>query len=168
MSFEKLRAEDIDRNVFELIGTDWMLLTAGTGESFNPMTVSWGGLGVLWRKPVATVYVRPQRYTYEFMEKSDYFTLSVYPESKRSALSLCGSKSGRDIDKVSECGFTAKNADCGAVYFDEAELVLVCRKMYYNDIDSKNFLVPEIEEHYNGDYHRMYIGEIVEVLQKKR
>ncbi|MGE4353984.1 MAG: flavin reductase family protein [Oscillospiraceae bacterium] len=168
MSFIKIKPEDIEKNTFEVIGNNWLLLTAGNMDSYNTMTVSWGGLGVLWKKNVATVYVRPQRYTYEFMEKNDYFTLSAYPETMHDKLALCGSKSGRDIDKVASCGFTPKSGEAGGVYFDEAEFVLVCRKLYYNDFDPKHFLVPEIEDCYtNHDYHRMYIGEIVEALVKK-
>ena len=168
MSLIKIKPEDIENNVFEVISKNWMLLTAGNIDSFNTMTVSWGGLGVLWKKNVATVYVRPGRYTREFIENSEYFTLSTYPESMHDKLAICGSKSGRDIDKVSVCGFTPKSGDNGGVYFDDAELVLVCRKLYYSDFDSNNFLVPEIEDCYpNHDYHRMYVGEIVEVLVKK-
>lgn len=157
----------IEKNVFSAIGKDWMLITAGDRQSCNTMTASWGGLGVLWGKDVATIYVRPQRYTYGFLEREDYFTLSFLPEEYRQALSFCGSKSGREVDKISHCGLTPAYGEGDAPYFEEAELVLVCRKLYFQDIDPARFLVPEIEDNYpKKDYHRMYIGEVKEVLQK--
>lgn len=113
--FEKIEPKALDQNVFSLIGDQWMLITAGTKEECNTMTASWGGLGVLWGKPVATVYIRPQRYTLEFVEREDTFTLCFFGEAYRKALALCGSKSGRDVDKVKECGFTVATAE-GAPY----------------------------------------------------
>lgn len=104
--FSRIDPKELDQNVFSMIGEQWMLVTAGTVERCNTMTASWGGLGVLWGKPVATVYIRPQRYTLEFVEREDCFTLSFFGEEYRKALALCGSKSGRDVDKVKECGFT--------------------------------------------------------------
>jgi len=167
MEFKKILPEDIQGNIFDMINKKWMLITAGDSEGFNTMTASWGGAGILWSLPVSMCFVRPTRYTYEFMEKGEYYTLSFYGEEYRKQLNLCGTKSGRDIDKVKETGFTPRFADCGAVYFDEAELVLVCKKLYYNDLDPKLFLDPGIEKHYPiKDYHREYIGEIIEVLKK--
>ena len=158
---------EISENVFSLIGKQWMLITAGTAEHCNTMTASWGGLGVLWGAPAATCYIRPQRYTKEFVDREEYFTLTFFPEEYRKALSLCGSKSGREIDKVKECGFTVKTASCGAPYFEEAQLVLVCRKRFAQAMDPNN-IPQEIKEKWypQKDYHTMYIGEIVEVLKK--
>ena len=165
---EKVDLKTIDGNVFSLIGDQWMLITAGTAERCNTMTASWGGLGVLWGGPVATVYIRPQRYTLEFVENSEFFTLSFFGEAYRKALALCGSKSGRDMDKVKECGFTVATAE-GAPYFEEADLVLVCKKSYWQDMDPTHFLDDEIDgRHYpKKDYHRIFIGEIETVLKKK-
>ena len=165
--FEQIDPKSLDQNVFSLIGDQWMLLTAGTGEKCNTMTASWGGLGVLWGKPVATVYIRPQRYTLEFVEREEKFTLAFFGEEYRKALALCGSKSGRDIDKVKECGFTVETAD-GAPYFAQADLVLVCRKAYWQDMDPTHFLDGEIDSKWypEKDYHRIFIGEILEVLRK--
>lgn len=162
-----IEVKDIQKNVFSAIGAQWMLLTAGDKTACNTMTVSWGGLGVLWGKNVATVYVRPQRYTYEFMEKGDYFTLSFLGEDHREALKLCGSKSGRDVDKVKECGLSLAYGPGDAPYFQEAELVVVCKKLYFDDIEPGHFLDGDIDgKNYPGkDYHRMYIGEILEVYQ---
>lgn len=166
--FERIDPKSLDQNVFSLIGDQWMLLTAGTGEKCNTMTASWGGLGVLWGKPVATVYIRPQRYTLEFVEREEKLTLAFFGEEYRKALALCGSKSGRDIDKVKECGFTVETAD-GAPYFAEADLVLVCRKTYWQDMDPTHFLDGEIDSKWypEKDYHRIFIGEIETVLKKK-
>lgn len=166
--FEKIDPKALDQNVFSLIGDQWMLITAGNQDQCNTMTASWGGLGVLWGKPVATVYIRPQRYTLEFVEREDTFTLCFFGEQYRKALALCGSKSGRDVDKVKECGFTVATAE-GAPYFEEADLVLVCKKAYWQDMDPTHFLDGEIDSKwYPGkDYHRIFIGEIVEVLRKK-
>lgn len=159
--------KQIVQNPFSLIGEQWMLITAGTAEACNTMTASWGGVGVLWQAPAATCYVRPQRYTKKFLDEQEYFTLTFFPEEYRDALKLCGTKSGRDVDKVKECGFTVKTAACGAPYFAEAELVLVCRKRYVQDFDPAAIPADVKAKQYpNEDYHTMYIGEIVEVLSK--
>ena len=165
--FENIDPKALDQNVFSLIGDQWMLITAGTKDQCNTMTASWGGLGVLWGKPVATVYIRPQRYTLEFVEREDTFTLCFFGEEYRKALALCGSKSGRDMDKVKECGFTVATAE-GAPYFEEADLVLVCKKSYWQDMDPTHFLDGEIDSKWypEKDYHRIFIGEILEVLRK--
>lgn len=166
--FQTVDPKSLQQNTFSLIGDQWMLITAGTREHCNTMTASWGGLGVLWGKNVATVYIRPQRYTYEFVEKSDYFTLAFFTPEYRKALSFCGSKSGRDVDKIAECGFTVAEGAGGAPYFEQAGLVLVCRKAYWQDMDPSHFLDSTIDAgHYPGkDYHRIYIGEIIEALKK--
>lgn len=165
---KKCDVKSVEGNVFSMIGDQWMLITAGTADHYNTMTASWGGLGVLWGKNVATCYIRPQHYTYEFAEESDYFTLCFFGEEYRKALTLCGTKSGRDIDKRKECGFTLAVGAGNTPYFQEAELVLVCRKKYWQDLDPTHFMDENIEQHYPcHDYHRMYIGEIVEAYQKE-
>lgn len=163
--FHKLDPKELKDNVFSLIGDQWMLITAGTAERCNTMTASWGGLGVLWGAPAATCYIRPQRYTKEFVDREDYFTLTFFDEDQRKNLSLCGSKSGRDVDKVKACGFTVRTADCGAPYFEQARLVLVCRKRFTQPMDPA--LIPQdVKEKWypQQDYHTLYIGEIVECL----
>ena len=161
----KIDPKALDKNVFSAIGGQWMLITAGTASQCNTMTASWGGLGVMWGAPAATCYIRPQRYTKEFVDREDYFTLSFFGEEHRKALQLCGSKSGREVDKVKECGFTVQAAECGAPYFQEAELVLVCRKRFAQPMDPDN-MPQEIKDRWypQKDYHTMYIGEIVEAL----
>ena len=120
---------------------------------------------MIWGGPSAICYIRPQRYTKEFVDREEYFTLAFFGEEYRPALSLCGSKSGRDVDKVKECGFTVKSAACGAPYFEEAGVVLVCRKRFAQDMDPEN-MPREIKDKWypQRDYHTLYIGEIVEVL----
>lgn len=144
------------------------LLTAGDQMQLNTMTIGWGGVGTLWSRPVCTVYVRPQRYTYEFMERQDTFTVSVFDEQWGAAMKLCGARSGRSVDKVKACGFTPAFAGCGAPYFEEAGLVLVCRKLYADDLRPEKFLDPSIDGaiYPQKDYHRMYIGEVLEILKK--
>ncbi|HHW47161.1 MAG TPA: flavin reductase family protein [Clostridiaceae bacterium] len=166
--FVEIKPEQITDNTFKLIGSDWMLITAGTLDAYNTMTASWGGLGVLWNKNVCFCFVRPTRYTYGFMEKADTFTLSFFDEDYRDALRFCGSHSGRDVDKAAKTGLTPAQSGNGSVYFNEARMVIECRKLYFQDIDPANFLDPGIEKNYSQkDYHRMYIGEIVRCLQKK-
>ena len=161
--FQRIDPKNIKDNVFSLIGDQWMLVTAGTEEQCNTMTASWGGLGVLWGAPAATCYIRPQRYTKEFLDREEYFTLSFFDEKYRKALSLCGSKSGRDVDKIKECGFTVRTAACGAPYFEQARLVLVCRKRFVQEMDPDRIPQDIKEKWYpQTDYHTMYIGEIVE------
>ena len=168
MMFTRIDPKELKQNVFSLIGDRWMLITAGTREKCNTMTASWGGLGVLWGKPVATVYIRPQRYTMEFVEGSEFFTLAFFGEEYRKALALCGSKSGWELDKVKECGFTVAEAGCGAPYFAEAELVLVCRKLFVQDMDPACVRDERIFASYGekGGWHRIYTGEVLEAYCK--
>ncbi len=164
--FVEIAPEAIEENLFHLIGKEWMLVTAGQPQNFNTMTASWGGAGNMWNAPFAAAVVRPSRHTYGFMEQEEYYTLSFLGEAHRAALQLCGRVSGRDTDKVTAAGLTPR-FDAPAPYFEEAHLVLVCRKRYVSDIDPQKFLDASIATHYqNGDYHRMYLGEIVKVLQK--
>ena len=163
--FQTIDPKKLDKNLFSLLGDRWALVTAGTAEQCNTMTVSWGGTGILWNQPVVTIYLRPQRYTKEFVDREEYFTLAFFGPEHHDHLALCGSKSGRDVDKVTECGFTVKTAPCGAPYFEEAELVLVCRKRFVQPMDPDN-MPQEIKDRWypQKDYHTMYIGEIVEAL----
>lgn len=164
--FVSVSPESLTDNAFSLIGKEWMLITAGTPEACNTMTASWGTMGVLWNKPVAIAYVRPTRHTYGFMEDSAYFSLSVLPERYRSALQLCGTKSGRDMNKFEAAGLTVYDAD-GIPAVGEARLILICRKLYAQDLTPTAFCDPTLDSHYNAnDYHRQYIGEIVRVLQR--
>ena len=152
--------ESLAENVFTLLDKEWMLITAGSPSDYNTMTASWGGLGVLWNRNVCFCFIRPQRYTYQFMEKADRFSLSFFSESYRAALEYCGSHSGRDGNKAKVCGLTPIEISAGVWSFSEARLILECKKLYFQDINPEHFLDPLIQEVYPGhDYHRMYIGE---------
>lgn len=164
--FKQVDPKTLNFNVFSAIGDQWMLITAGTPERCNTMTASWGGLGILWGAPMATAYIRPQRYTREFVDGNEYFTLSFFSEDYRKQLALCGSKSGRDIDKVKECGFTVAAGQGNAPYFEQADLVLVCRKRMVMPMDPDAMPEDVKEKWYDNDYHYMYWGEIVEALKK--
>jgi len=158
-------------DIFNLWHHRWFLLTCGNFEEghFNTMTVSWGSFGIMWNKPFAQVVVRPTRFTYEFMEKYNQFTLSSFPEKYRKALNLLGSKSGRGVDKIKISGLNpvASNKVKSPV-FAEADLTLECRKIYWNDLNPANFLSPQIGEHYSkNDHHREYFGEIVSLTDKR-
>ena len=148
---------------------NWALVTAYTNGKHNTMTIGWGGLGVLWRKNVATVYIRENRYTYEFIEKADYFTISFYEEKYKPALSLYGTKSGRDIDKDQEAGFTPVILD-DAVTYEEASLTIVCKKLYQAKLEPVFYLNEVADEFYklndDGTRHHLYIGEIIKILKK--
>ena len=165
--FRKIDIKDLKESAVSLFDDRWALLTAGNAESYNTMTVSWGMMGELWNKDVCTVFVRPQRYTYEFMEKNDGFTLSFFSDEYKKALSFCGSKSGRDYDKAKETGLTPVEGEQG-VSFEQAELIINCRKLYVQDMKEECFLDKSIVgKCYNGDFHRIYVGEITEVLVKE-
>lgn len=165
--FQTLDPKELNVNFFSLLSGRWGLVTAADGEGCNPMTVSWGGTGILWNKPVCTVYIRPQRYTFGLMEKNSHYSLSFLPEDRHDAVVLCGSKSGRDLDKVKACGLTVCG-DQNAPYFQEAELVLICRKLYAQDLSPDCFVDGSLDgaNYPKHDYHRMYIGEIETVLKK--
>lgn len=154
-------------NPFERIGRDWCLISAGKEGSFNTMTASWGGVGILWNMPVATCYIRPQRYTKEFVDREDMFTLTFFPDGYRKALNLCGTVSGRDHDKPKEAGITPLFTD-GSVTFEEADLVLVCRKLYAQEMKKDCFTDGNVYKkcYPEDDLHTIYIGEIVKAYAK--
>ena len=165
MSFKKILPTEIPGNAVHMIGYDWMLITAGNKEHFNTMTAAWGGLGFLWKEPTATIFIRPQRYTYEFVEKYSDFTLCFFNKEHHEVLKICGTKSGRDIDKVKESGLTPLLSENGNIYFEEARLVIECKKDYYDDIKPELFLDKSLEKIYPAlDYHRMYIGFITNCM----
>jgi flavin reductase (DIM6/NTAB) family NADH-FMN oxidoreductase RutF len=137
------------------------------------MTASWGGLGVLWQKEVAFIFIRPSRHTFGFANNAGFFTLSFFAGTYRNALTLCGEKSGRDTDKAAAAGLTPvffrDGPGAGAVSFKEAGDIIICKKIYAQDFAPALFLDPQsIEKNYNGtDYHRMFIGEIVSCKSRK-
>lgn len=166
--FNKINPEKITDNPFTLMNSDWMLITAGTKESFNTMTAAWGGLGVLWHRNIAVCFVRPTRHTFGFIEQSEFFTLTFFSEEHRHILNFCGKKSGRDTDKITETGLIPIESEHGGIYFEQARLVLECRKIYTDNIKPEMFLESSIHDAYPlKDYHTMYIGEIINCLVSK-
>jgi len=167
MALTRIVADQFKTDIIDLWANQWMLLTAGDFEErkFNTMTVAWGSIGFIWNKPFVQVVVRPSRYTYEFMEKYDTFTLCAFPEKYRPALELLGSKSGRDGDKIAESGLHPIAASqVAAPVFAEAELVIECRKIYWQDLNPDHFLDATIQSNYPlKDYHRVYFGEILAI-----
>lgn len=162
---KEINVRDIRISAAELINDMWGLVSAGTESDFNTMTVSWGALGEIWNKDAAFIFIRPQRYTKEFLDREELFTISFYGEEYRNALKLCGAKSGRDIDKAKEAGLTPVFTD-GTVTFREAKYTVVCRKMAVQKIEPEGFLDDGIEANYpRKDYHIVYIGEIVKAYE---
>ena len=156
----------VEENVSSLVAEGWMLVTPGAPGRWNTMTASWGGFGHLWNMDMAFVFVRPSRHSYGFMEREEGFTLSFFGEEGRRALEICGSVSGRDVDKAKAAGitprpFAAARSAAPRVGFEEARLVLSCRKVYAQDIDPSLFLDPAISLQYpKGDVHRLFMGAI--------
>ena len=159
---------ELEGNIMRSLGTDWMLITAGNKEKYNTMTASWGGMGILWNKSVVFIFVRPQRYTYEFLEANDYFSISFYDNSRWArALKFCGTNSGRDVNKAKVTGLIPA-FDEKAPYFIQSKMVIICKKLYAQPLCEEGVLGGDsVLKHYNGDeYHKMYISEILEVLTK--
>lgn len=177
--FKKIMPAELNDNMFSAIGDEWMLVTSADccgsltcGEDYNTMTASWGGIGILWGKPVAFVFIRPQRHTFNFTERNTRLTLSFFGEEYKKTLAYCGKFSGRDVDKAKECALTPvsdKDGDGRAVWFDEARLVLKLKKLYADFISPEKMTDPyPMYTYAAGDYHKMYICEIEEVLVKEK
>ena len=167
---KEISVKDLQMNPMTLIGDEWMLITAGQqARGYNTMTASWGHLGAIWGHgkgmPTSVVYVRPQRYTKEFMDREEYYSLCFFPEEYRQKLAYLGRHSGRDEDKVAAVGLTPV-FDEKTTWFAEAKLVLICRKLYQAPLREEYFVDKTVvEDHYpNRDFHDMYVGEIVKVL----
>ena len=168
MRFEEIAIEELEFNPFEKISKEWMLVKARDKEKSNTMTASWGGVGIMWRKNVVTAYIRPQRYTKEFMDSNDLFTISFLPEEYRKAMSLCGSFSGREVgDKWKLSGLHPHYVD-GTTGVEEADMIFVCKKLYAQEMKSECFIDVDCDTtcYPDKDYHTMYIAEIVKVLKK--
>ena len=174
MAFEEVKISELQFNPFDKISRQWMLITAGkSSEDCNTMTASWGGVGIMWGKPVATAYIRPQRYTKEFVDDNEYFTLSFLPEEQRKALNICGSVSGRDVeDKWKEAGlhpcYLNEGTPDEVAAVEEAEMVFECRKLYAQEMLPECFIDTECDTKWypTKDDHTMYIAEIVKVWIK--
>lgn len=167
MNFKETDPFAVEKNPFEMIGKSWMLITAKKDDKVNTMTASWGGLGVMWNRNVAYIVIRPQRYTKEFIDAQDNFSITSFDESFKKQLRYLGSVSGRDEDKIAKSGLTLNFID-NIPYFEEANLVITCRKLFSQPFMPENFhnklLIQECYP--NKDYHTLYIGEITKVLKK--
>ena len=155
-------------DVFKLIGKEWMLVSAGNIDNFNTMTASWGCLGWLWNRPVAVVFIRPERYTYGFVEDNAKVTLSFFGQECRKALQLCGTKSGRDTDKVAATGLQPVTLPSGAVTFAQARLSLDCRKLCKASMQEADFLDASLLDRWYGEHgglHDIYVVEIEDVYE---
>lgn len=161
--FKEISAKEIDGNLIKAISDEWMLISAGDKNGYNMMTASWGFAGEMWGEDSVIAMIRPQRYTMDFVEKNDYFTLSFYGNQKEIH-KVCGSKSGRDVNKTELTGLNPVFQD-GTVYFKEARLVLICKKMYVDILKEENFIDKSPLKWYeNKDFHYMIIGKIEKVL----
>lgn len=159
-----MKLTETDFNFAAKVSASALLTATKNDGSLNTMTVSWGGSGILWGKEVAFVFVRPERYTFEFCEDGDTMSLSFFGKDKRDILSFCGTKSGRDVDKFEACGlkYTTQN---GACVFDDAEITVVLKKMYAQDLNKDCFVTDQCNSFYqNGGYHKMYICEIKDII----
>lgn len=165
MDFKRILTTDLD-GVFESVGKKWFLLGAGSAADHNMMTCSWGGLGVLWGDDVSFVFVRPTRHTFGYIENELKYSICFFDEADKPKLSFCGTHSGRDCDKAQEAELTPIDID-GTVAFAEARTVLICEKLYFDDIKPEQFLEYDLRKHYpEGDYHRMYVGRIKAVYTR--
>ena len=167
--FIEIDPKQICDNFIKAIGSDWALVKAGDHVEQNTMTVSWGGVGVMWNYPVAIVVIRPQRYTFEFTERCDKLTLSFLPEQYRKALTYCGTHSGRDEDKISNAGLSVTFTEEDTPAIAEARLVLECRKLYTDTIKAENFIEQGIVERWypESDFHKVYVLQITNAYIKK-
>lgn len=156
--------KEFQPDILNIFNEKKAVLTAGEGDDFNAMLIGWGALGTIWGKPSATVYVRESRYTKEFMDKQEIFTISFFDSSYRKDEMILGTKSGRDGDKIAETSLTPKRLSQG-VTFEQAEVTLVCKKLYAQDMDPDQIPEEVKARHYrDGDFHTAYIGEVVDVL----
>ena len=166
--FKKIEFENFNENPFTLFKKDSALIVAGTYDHHNTMTVGWGTFGVLWRTEIAIAYVKPNRYTFEFTNNSKYFVLAWFDDSlwAKEMLKVCGTKSGRDINKDIECGLTPFEID-GGIGYKEARILVVCEKIYQDDFTKESFLDDTYDVIYkDGLLHRRYIGKIVGIYEK--
>ena len=158
-------AEDAVAQAFQNLGNEWALVAFGNEEKFNAMTISWGSLGFVWKRPIVTVLVRPTRYTYEFSEKFDRFSISFYDASYRNALSIMGTQSGRDTDKVALAGLTPVFVE-DVPAFKEARLTVVARTLYRGQLEESGFRLPSMAEEFypQKDFHILYHAEILQTI----
>lgn len=168
-NFKEIKPEQVKKNPFQAIGKEWMLITAGNQEKANTMTASWGGLGVMYGKNVAFTMIRPQRYTKEFVDREETFSLSFLDKNYKSVMNYLGTVSGRNEDKIAKSGLTLAYYD-NTPYFGEANLVLICRKLFVQPMDGSSIVKEGLDKTWypTKDYHTLYIAEVVKALQACR
>lgn len=167
MSFEEISLDSLKINPFSSFKKDWALVSAGDEQSSNTMTVSWGGLGIIWQKPVSFIFIRPQRYTFEFLENKTHYSICFLGNEYRDILNTCGTVSGREVNKIKKTGlvpiFNEK-----APYFEQSCTTFICRKIHSQFIDPECFIDKNINIQYkNKDYHKIFIGEIEKCLMRE-
>jgi flavin reductase (DIM6/NTAB) family NADH-FMN oxidoreductase RutF len=168
-NFKEVIPELLKKNPFQSIGKEWMLITAGDENKVNTMTASWGGLGVMYGKNVVFIVIRPQRYTKEFIDREESFSLSFLDKNYKEVLNYLGTVSGRAEDKIENSGLTLDRVD-NTPYFKEANQVFICKKLFQQTMDGNSLLNEKLENTWypNKDYHILYIAEITKVLQATR
>ena len=166
-TFPPYPVEVLGMNPFTKLSKEWALVTAGSKSKCNTMTVSWGGVGVLWGKNVVYIFIRDSRYTKEFIDNGDFFSISFLDEGYRNALNYCGSHSGRNEDKFQKAGLTPAFRH-SIPYPDEANFVILCKKMAAVPITEDSFVDPSISKKWyaDGDMHTMYVGEIIDMMAR--
>ncbi|MBR2591334.1 MAG: flavin reductase [Clostridia bacterium] len=166
--FIEIDIRDVKKNMLKAISDEWMLISAGNEQSSNMMTASWGLTGELWFRDVAVCFIRPQRYTLKFVEENETFALSFFGTEQKQALSFCGSKSGREYDKIKETGLTPVYSD-GTVYYEQAKLVLICKKIALGNVKPEQILDETVITrcYPEKDFHKIFVGEIVKVLERR-
>lgn len=168
---KQISIEELNENFIESIGHEWMLITAGTPNHFNTMTASWGGIGFLWNRPVVFIFIRPERYTFEFVNEQEEFTLCFLGDENKNIHKICGSKSGRDTDKIAESGLCPMITEHNNVIFEQCRLALECKKLYTDVLKAENFIETEIPSKWYGDtpgthLHHIFVAEITAAWRK--
>lgn len=172
MKLKEITYQELSENFIETIGKEWMLITSGDKVCYNTMTASWGGIGWLWNRPVAYIFVRPERFTHAFLAQFDRVTLSFLGDKHKDIHTICGTKSGRDIDKIKEAGLKPQFTDSGSVVFQQSRLTLECRKLYADALSPENFIdrapIAQWYDEEHGNFHNMYILEIEHIWKRTR
>lgn len=170
-SFQLIDVKELEDNPVSLFADNWFVVTGGTENDFNQMTISWGTLGNIWEEPCVTIYIRNTRHTYPYLQNNKHFTLCAFDEEYREKVLYIGSNSGRDVNKIEATGLTPKTTESGNVYYDEARLVIECEKVYFGDIIKANLTAPKGVEMYkdlsDDIFHTMFVGKILNIWEKK-
>lgn len=166
-NFKEIKPEQLDKNIFHLLNDEWMLITAQKDNIVNTMTASWGGFGILWNKRVSNVVIRPQRYTKEFIDSSSTFSLCFFDKEYKKTMAYLGSVSGKDENKIEKSNLTINHIK-DTPYFEEASMVIICKKLYAQELKPECFIEKEVDSNTypDKDYHTMYISEILKIYTK--